>query len=416
MKIKFFKGLFKGLSITLTAVCIVIFGMLFYLNSTVVSDYKVHSGEKLQLNTGIPITAVYNNAALSQSNPIRQIGSSFNVDLKMLGIIPVSTIQVEVVDDMHVAVLGNLFGIRIYTDGVIVVDVTDVDTDKGNFSPAKAAGIKKGDVILSIDNQAVFSNEDVSKIIGNSNGRQLTFKVCRDSKQFTVSFCCEKSVETGQYRAGLWVRDSSAGIGTLTFYSPSNGIVCGLGHGICDSDTGVLLPLSSGQLVGARLISLEKGKAGVPGELKGRFTSDLIASLDTNCDVGVYGALLCDINVSDLTQIALKQEIKDGEAQILCTVGEGGPTAYSCTVKRKNTASSTDTQNLIVKVTDERLLNITGGIIQGMSGSPILQNGKLIGAVTHVLIDDPTTGYGVYAENMLQTAKDTAVNNLKKAS
>ncbi len=416
MKIKFFKGLFKGLSVALSIICAVIFGMLFYLNTTVSQNYKVHSGEKLKLDTNIPVKAVYNTAAFSQTNLNKKIGSTFSVDLKMLGIIPVSTVQVQVVDNMHVAVLGSLFGIRIYTEGVMVVDITDVDAPSGNYSPAKAAGIKKGDVIISIDGQKVTSNEEVGKIIENSNGRKLTFKVSRNSKQFSTNLCPERSVETGQYRAGLWVRDSSAGIGTLTFYSPSNGIICGLGHGICDSDTGVLLPLSSGQLVGARLISLEKGKAGVPGELKGRFTSDLIASLDTNCNVGVYGSLLCEINVSDLTQIALKQEVKDGEAQILCTVGEGGPTAYSCTVKRKSNLTAGDTQHLIVKVTDPRLLETTGGIIQGMSGSPIIQNGKLIGSVTHVLIDDPTTGYGVYAESMLETAQSVAEENLKEAS
>ena len=360
------RGFIKGIAIMLSVLCTAVFGLLFYVSGTVSTSYKVHAGENFSLNTNVPVTAVYNSVALSQTNLTRKIGSSFNVDLKMLGIFPVSTVEVQVVDDMYVAVLGSLFGIRIYTEGVVVVAITDVDGESGNFSPAKSAGIKKGDVIVSIDGIKVYSNEEVSEIIENSKGKKLKISIMRDGKSFTVNVTPERSVETGLYRAGLWVRDSSAGIGTLTFYSPSNGIVCGLGHGICDSDTGVLLPLSSGQLVGARLISLEKGKVGAPGELKGRFTSDLIASLDKNCNVGVYGSLMCDINVSDLTQIALKQEITDGQAQILCTVDDSGPTAYSCTVRRKNAVDNSQTQNLIVKVTDPRLLETTGGIIQGM--------------------------------------------------
>jgi len=405
---KLMKIFIKSLCALLLCFCITVFGMLFYLNQTVSSNYKVHAGENFVFKSKIPVTAVYNTVAQSGNSLTKQIGSNFNVDLKMFGIFPVSTVEVEIVDDMYVAVMGNLFGIRIYTDGVMIIAITDVDGSSGTVSPARSSGLVKGDVIVSIDGVNVYSNEQVSNIIEKSNGSKMEFTVLRENKKMTVYLTPVKSVETGLYRAGLWVRDSSAGIGTLTFYSPSTGIICGLGHGICDSDTGVLLPLNSGQLVGAKLISLEKGRVGAPGELKGRFTSDIIASLDKNCHMGVYGSLLCDIKLSDLTRIALKQEIIDGPAQILCTVDDSGPTAYSCTVKRKINANNSDTQNLIVSVTDERLLQKTGGIIQGMSGSPILQNGKLIGSVTHVLIDDPTTGYGIFAENMLESAQSVA--------
>lgn len=413
---KFMKILIKSLCVFLLIICTTVFGMLFYLNQTVSTSYKVHAGEKLNLNSKIPITAMYNTVSLSGTNLTKQIGSNFNVDLKMLGIFPLSTVEVQVVDDMYVAVMGSLFGIRIYTDGVMIVAITDVDGPTGSVSPARSTGLVKGDVIISIDDVNVYSNEQVSKIIEQSNGSKMKLTILRENKKMTVYLTPVQSVETGLYRAGLWVRDSSAGIGTLTFYSPSTGIICGLGHGICDSDTGVLLPLNSGQLVGAKLLSLEKGKIGAPGELKGRFTSEIIASLDKNCEMGVYGTLMCNIKMSDLTRIALKQEIIDGPAQILCTVDESGPAAYSCTVKRKANANNSNTQNLIVTVTDERLLEKTGGIIQGMSGSPILQNGKLIGSVTHVLIDDPTTGYGIYAENMLETAQSVAEKQLKEAS
>ena len=413
---KLIKNLFRSLAISLFVICVALFGMLFYLNQTLSTSYKVHPGEKFTLKTNIPVTAVYNTVAQSGNSLTKQIGTSFDVDLKMFGIFPISSVEVQVVDDMYVAVMGNLFGIRLYTEGVMIVSITDVDGPKGNSSPARDAGLVKGDVIVSINDINVYSNEQVCNIIENTNGNKMKISVLRGDKNIVVYLTPVKSVETGLYRAGLWVRDSSAGIGTMTFYSPSTGVICGLGHGICDSDTGVLLPLNSGQLVGAKLISLEKGRIGAPGEIKGRFTSDLIASLDKNCHMGVYGSLLCDIKLSDLTRVALKQEIIDGPAQILCTVDESGPTAYSCTVKRKINSNNSDTQNLIITVTDERLLQKTGGIIQGMSGSPILQNGKLIGSVTHVLIDDPTTGYGIFAENMLETAQSVSEQQLKDAS
>ena len=205
----------------------------------------------------------------------------------------------------------------------------------------------------------------------------------------------------------------------MTFYSPRYNVAAGLGHGICDSDTGTLLSLNSGEFVSAEIVSYTKGKAGKAGELRGVFSGKKIADFSLNSNNGVYGSVSCDISMESLFPIAYKQEVRNASAYILCTVDGEAPQYYSCTVKVRN---QSETQNLLVEITDEKLLNTTGGIVQGMSGSPIIQNGKLIGAVTHVLVDDPTKGYGIFAENMLETAQTVgqglapAEQQLKEAS
>lgn len=384
------------------------------MSVSVEKSYKVNSGTDLNIDTFMPVTAVYNGKE-RQINTDNSVGKSFAVDLKIFGLIPFSTVNVEVVDKMSVAVLGNPFGMKIYTDGVLVIESTDIPTESGTVNPALSAGIKTGDYIKTVDGQKITCNEELSQIVTESQGKTLQFEVVRNQKTFKCNLKPVIDTETGIYRIGIWVRDSSAGIGTLTFYSPVNDIVCGLGHGICDADTETLLNIDNGELVGANIVSVEKGSAGTPGALKGKFTYDSIADISLNCDMGVYGFAKEKISVSNLTEVALKQEVSDGEAQILCTVDGDTPKLYSCVIKKINSNGS-KTQNLSVTVTDRELIEITGGIVQGMSGSPILQNGKLVGALTHVLINDSLTGYGIYAENMLETAQKVSEQSLKSAS
>lgn len=395
--------------------CSIIFTSVYLMSNTVEKNYKVNRGGELQIDSLIPVTAVYNGVKMSQSNQNHSVGDSFKVDLKIFGVIPFSTANVEVVDSMHVAVLGNPFGMKIYTDGVLVIEATDVNTPSGNINPAISAGIKIGDYIKTVNGQKISCNEELSQKVTESNGNSLSVEVLRagETMRFNVIPIFDSSA--GTYRIGIWVRDSSAGVGTLTFYSPANGIICGLGHGICDSDTETLLDVDKGELVGASILSVEKGSAGNPGALKGKFTYDSIADIQLNCENGVYGFAKQKISTPNLTEIALKQEVYDGDAQILCTVSGDTPKLYSCTVK-KNNSNRSNTQNLIVTVTDPELIENTGGIVQGMSGSPILQDGKLIGALTHVLVKDSLTGYGIYAENMLETAESVAERQLKDAS
>ena len=394
-----------------------VFGAVIYLNGSISDNYKIKKGDGLTFNTAVPITAEYEGLKLSQTGKTEQIGEEFDVKLKAFGIIPFSTVNVEVVDELHVSVLGTPFGMKLYTDGVLVIDITTVETVSGIISPGEDAGVKKGDYILSADGKQVLTNEELSAAVAASGGNRIKLVIKRGGTQKTVYVTPALSKETNSYRIGLWVRDSSAGIGTLTFYSPATGIVCGLGHGVCDEDTGDLLELKNGEIVSAEIVSVEKGSSGSPGQLKGRFTYSTIGKFDCNSEKGVYSVLKGKLGFSRLTETALKQEVRDGDAQIFCTVDGREPQLYSCRIKKRSSAYLSATQNMTVTVTDPELLNITGGIVQGMSGSPILQNGKLIGAVTHVLIDDPTTGYAIFAENMLKEAESTAGNaKVRKAS
>ncbi len=396
------------------------FTVVYIMDNSVADSYKVNKGEELNIDAFVPITAHYKGAKMSQESVVRSVGDSFDVDLKIFGVIPFSTVSVEVVDEMYVSVLGNPFGMKIYTDGVLVIEVSDVVTSSGTVNPASSADIRVGDYIKTANGYEITCNEDLSQVVLESDGSAMDFEIIREGKTIYTTVTPVIDKESGVWRLGIWVRDSSAGIGTLTFYSPTTGVVCGLGHGVCDSDTDVLLNINSGELVGAEIVSVEKGSAGNPGALKGKFTYDSIADISLNSENGVYGFLKQNVDTSNLTEIALKQEVYDGEAQILCTVDGDTPKLYSCTIKKRTSNYLSDTQNLVVTVTDEELISTTGGIVQGMSGSPILQDGKLVGALTHVLISDSHTGYGVFAENMLENAQSVgdsaSTSRVKQAS
>lgn len=416
INLKFLKVLTKTLFYISLVIAVLIFSAVIYLDYTIDNDFKIKKGTDLRLETFVPVTAEYEGMTLSGKSDLESIGNEFKVDLKIFGVIPVSSVNVQVVDELQVAVLGTPFGMKLYTEGVLVIDLTEVQTANGIKKPAEEAGIEKGDYILSVNGSAIASNEDLSFAVENSGGKKMEFLIKRDNKEIKLKVAAVTSSETGSYKIGIWIRDSSAGIGTLTFYSPATDIVCGLGHGICDEDTGELLSINSGEIVEAKIIGIEKGTTGSPGQLKGQFGFSSIGDIDLNCRLGVYCDLDSRIKMPELTEIALKQEVTDGDAQILCTIEGNEPALYTCKIKIRSSALHSDTQNMVVTVTDEKLLDSTGGIVQGMSGSPIIQNGKLIGAVTHVLVDDPTKGYAIFAENMLETAQSVAEENFKEAS
>ena len=396
----------RTLFFALLLMCITLFATVFVLSKTVSREYKINRGDTFRIDSAVPVTADLSGIK-AENGEFAAVGEVFDVDLKLFGIIPFTKASVTVVEDTYVSVLGTPFGMKVYTDGVLVINTEEVDTATGTVYPAQIAGIKVGDYIRRVNGTPIACNEDLSEIVAESAGGPLKVEILRGKRVRTLSVTPVRSSE-GVYRIGVWVRDSSAGVGTLTFYSPTADVVCGLGHGICDSDTGDLLIPEHGELVGAEIISVKKGEPGEPGELKGRFTLNRLSDILLNTDNGVYGKPYSPIGASNLTEVALKQDVKNGQAQILCTVSGSSPKFYSCKVQKRASAYNSSTQNMIVTVTDEELLGITGGIIQGMSGSPIIQDGKLIGAVTHVFVDDPTSGYAVYAENMLETANEAA--------
>ncbi len=330
---------------------------------------------------------------------------SYPAEIKLWGTIPVKNSTVTVVHRRYVTLGGNVFGLRIFADGVIVAGVGTLASGNATVAPAKKAGIKQGDVIKEINGVAVTSNHEVSRAAEESHGEKLSVKLIRDGKTKTVEVVPAKDNADGKYKLGMWVRDSSAGVGTITFVDNLTGTVAGLGHAICDMDTGDMIPLRSGDMLNVIIRGCVKGTSGTPGELCGVFGNDVLGELYINGSDGVYGVASEKDRSAKKIPVALSSEVKTGKAQIVSTV-DGGEAEYFDIEITKIHRGDGEEKNMVIKVTDDDLLQKTGGIVQGMSGSPIVQNGMLVGAVTHVFVNDPQQGYAIFAETMIGTAEE----------
>lgn len=340
---------------------------------------------------------------------------SYTVDISVLNTIPVKSSKVTVSKRQYVVPSGDIFGIKIFTDGVLIVGMDDVFTDGGVVNPAKEAGLKIGDVILSVNGCAMDSAAALSEALKAASD-SVQMQIRRNGKNLSVELNLALSQNDGQRKAGLWVRDSTAGVGTMTFYNPENGFFGGLGHAICDVDTGTVMPFKSGVAVETKISGCYKGSTGITGELCGVFQESNIGELYSNGDTGVYGRLEEYDQSAVPLPVATKNEVKTGYAQIISTVDDTGPHYYDIQIVKVYPNSDENGKNMIIEVTDSDLIEKTGGIIQGMSGSPIIQNGMLVGAVTHVFVNNALQGYGIYADTMLQSEKSVESALLQKAS
>lgn len=411
---KFALNLFRGFVCSALAA---LMGGIIYFNEKLPDSYCVTAGSPLALGEYVEIRSecvipenysVYEDA-YSDAAAMIGVNGSRTEQLRLFGIFPIKNVTVTEVSEPVVVPCGTPFGIKLLTEGVLVVEITGFDSGTGITSPARDAGIDEGDIIVSISGKEVSTNKDVSRIIEESGGKTLGVELIRDGENRVVFIKPVKSAADGCYRAGMWVRDSSAGIGTVTFYDPSTKIFAGLGHPVCDTDTGDMLTMSEGEAADVYISGIKKSSEGAPGELIGMFTSDRSSgSLLLNSASGIYGRM--DTCPSDqcAVPVAMRQEVKTGAAEIYATVNGSKPEKYAVEIEKIDLGSGSGCHNLVVRVTDERLLEHAGGIVQGMSGSPIIQNGKLVGAVTHVLVRDPTRGYGIFADTMLESAKQAA--------
>lgn len=412
---KILKKLFKLLVVSAS------FVLLFFVASIGVANYftpdsfQVTAGSKLEWNMNA-ITAVTGNYKEVTTDVSATESKSYKAQLMLYHIIPIKTVNVDVVNDTMLVPCGTPFGIKLFTNGVVIVGVADIQTSSGTVNPAAISGLKVGDVITAINGKKVNTNAEIIDTVLNGSGACLRLSVCRNNTAFSVNLQPVKSETDSTYKAGLWVRDSTAGIGTLTFYNPSTKCFGGLGHGVCDTDTNELMPLLDGEIVPVTINGITKGEKGSPGELRGYFTTDTaMGTLDENVSEGVYGTMK-SIPQGKAIEVAMKQEVKSGSAQILTTIDGNGPQYYDAEIEKIDFRDNLDSKNMIVHITDNRLLTQTGGIVQGMSGSPIIQNGKIIGAVTHVFVNDPTRGYGIFAENMLAISQNYRSTVKSKAS
>lgn len=327
-------------------------------------------------------------------------------EIKLLGVIPVKTAKVSYETENRVYVSGESFGIKLYTDGVIVVGTKDVETSDGKCNPARTAGLEKGDIIISINNVKMTSSSQVEETFNDNNGKDYKITVKRNGnyKNFTLTPAYSQS--EGRYKVGVWVRDSTAGIGTITFYNAENNSIAALGHPITDVDTNDIMPILNGEAVKANVTKLYKSTNGEAGSLCCDFTNNVIGSLSVNSTCGIYGKYDCSLVGKRLYKVAVPQEIEKGSAQLLCTVDDKGPQLYDIEITRISYRENNNEKNMVIKVTDKSLIEKTGGIVQGMSGSPIIQNGKLVGALTHVIVDNPEKGYAIFAEKMVDKSKE----------
>ena len=376
------------------------------------SNYIIMQGENLRLYTllGIKLIEESSYQTLQTSSTIEQekinkIGK-VNFSLNLFNLIPLKNIDVNVIPKTTVVPMGDAIGMKLYTAGVLVVGMSEIEGKK----PYENSGIKEGDRIIQINQNQIDNTDDLMKAVNKSDGNNISIKYVRDEKTITTSIKPLKN-SRNEYKIGLWVRDAAAGVGTLTFYEPSSGMFATLGHGIMDIDTAELIKIANGELVTTNILSINKGTKGNPGEIRGTIEAGhAIGSISKNTKFGVFGTInktpyLNTSNTNEV-QVALREEIKTGKAQIICELENGKKEYYDIEIQRIFISNNKDNKSMLIKVTDKKLLEKTGGIIHGMSGAPIIQNGRFVGAVTHVLVNDPSIGYGVFADIMLKQMKE----------
>ncbi|MDK2835421.1 MAG: stage sporulation protein [Thermosediminibacterales bacterium] len=387
---------------------------------------KVIEGEQFELNIGFPIKLTIKsdkegilkiNGDLVNSKDCLNIKRSFAIesleqgkvqlDFKLFGLIPFKKMEVEVIPKVKVIPGGHSIGVKLRSKGVIVVGFSMIPgTDSRETCPGKEAGLQLGDLITEINDVELESVDHMAEIINNNGGKPLKLKVKRDKVYKEITLVPKYNYEDETYQIGIWIRDIAAGVGTLTFYEPNRKIFGALGHIISDVDTGKPFELGEGEIINAKVAAIEKGKRNQPGEKKGVFIeeNEVIGKIIKNTKFGIYGILKTSLEnpiYNKSIPVALVSQVKEGPAEILTVIDNDKIEKYDIKIIRLFNQNGPREKGMIIKITDKKLLSKTGGIIQGMSGSPIIQNGKLVGAVTHVFVNDPTKGYGIFAEWMI---------------
>lgn len=374
------------------------------------SDIILMQGETLNLNTVFGLNVQDEEtmqASSSLNNSIVEETGQMDLSLNLFNLFSVKDVTVNVIPKTTVIPVGKAIGMKLYTEGVLVVGMSEIEGKK----PYENSGIETGDKIIEIDNTQIDNTDELIECVNNSNGKELEIKYISDNEEKTTSIEPVKT-SSNEYKLGLWVRDAAAGVGTLTFYEPSTGEFGALGHGINDVDTYELIDIASGELVTTDIIDIVKGEDGSPGEIRGTIDNGIsLGNIYKNTSFGIYGNI---DNVAKLTltqykeyEVANRSEITTGKAEILCELENGKTQSYEIEIQRLFLENNENNKSMLIKVTDEELIQKTGGIIQGMSGAPIIQNGKFIGAVTHVLVNDAKTGYAVFGDLMIKQMRGT---------
>lgn len=393
---KYQKFLWYALVGTLLSLFILIYGTM---KDHIPDEIFVYADEETDWETFFqePLISYDETVEVSQNG-------SYQIRCKWLGVLPLKTIKVHTVEKQEVLVSGSPVGIYMETKGVLVIDSGEITDREGiRRTPAEHI-IQSGDYICEIDGKVLTGKRQLMQLVRENQGEPMELQVIRHQETIKLEMTPVET-EDGSYKLGIWVRDNIQGIGTLTYVEP-NGTFGALGHGISDADTGERLEISDGDLYRADILSIRKGTAGTPGELRGVINyreENRIGTICGNSQYGIRGQMEPGKYTESMKKIptGLKQEIQTGKAEIRCDIGDG-IREYQCEILEIDSNARDTNKCFVLRITDDDLLSRTGGIVQGMSGSPVLQNGKLIGAITHVFVNDPTKGYGIFIENMME--------------
>lgn len=384
--------------------------------SNIPNNIVIFEGENIELKSLFGLKLDINNSesiqvSVSDENKIDMVGKT-TAKLSLFDNISIKNINVDVLPKTKVIPVGTMAGLKLYTSGVLVVGMSELEgIDNKKYKPFENTGIKEGDSIIEIDSNKIESTEELIEKVNNSNGNDINLKYVHDEE---TKECSIKPVKTSnnQYKLGLWVRDSAAGVGTVTFYDKDTRSFGALGHGITDIDTEKLINIESGEFVSTKIINIIKGENGTPGKIQGSIENGKnIGTISKNTKFGIFGRVdnLTSLNIdtSKEMEVALRDEIKLGKATILCSLDNNNVESYEIEIEKINKQNNYDNKSMQIKVTDYKLIEKTGGIIQGMSGSPIIQNGKFVGAITHVMVQNPTEGYAVFGDMMIKKMRES---------
>ena len=368
-------------------------------------------GEQLKLDTILGINvknAETMQASSNLNNSIVDETGKMTLNLSLFNLFPVKAVTVNVIPKTSVIPLGKAIGMKMYTEGVLVVGMSEIEGKK----PYENSGIETGDKIIEINNQEINNTDELIACVNSSKGETVEIKYISDTEEKVANIEPVKTANN-EYKLGLWVRDAAAGVGTLTFYEPSTGNFGALGHGINDVDTYELIDIANGELVTTNIVDIVKGQNGTPGEIRGTIDNGItVGTIAKNTSFGVYGEILninrLNIDSSKAMEVANRNEIKTGKAEIICELENGTTKTYEIEIQKIFLENNENNKSMLIKITDEELFEKTGGIIQGMSGAPIIQNGKFIGAVTHVLVNDCKMGYAVFGDLMIKQMREVS--------
>lgn len=355
------------------------------------------TADNLHLDLGTEVTA----EALTEG--------STEVTFYLFDAVPVKTVAANILPNTRLIPCGQTVGVQMDTDGLLVLGTGYVEDANGNKTEPCKGILKTGDLIQSVNGEMMKNKESFLSAIDQQNGAPVKIAYVRDGKENVAEITPVYSPADKAYKIGIWIRDSIQGIGTVTFFDEETNHFAALGHGVYDVDTGELMSIKQGNITASELTEIVKGEKGEPGQLTGRIESDqILGEIEKNTPIGIYGTANETAFTGESYPVALQSEIQEGPAQILSSIAGGTPVAYDVEIEQVMHYGNDQNKGMVIHVTDPALLEQTGGIVQGMSGSPILQNGKLVGAVTHVFVQDPTRGYGIFIENMLAEERAAA--------